>query len=65
METVLPLASAVQSSGIHHLDLVVTDVERSKRFYSELPESNPHMINRRGNALSPCASVRECRSTGQ
>jgi glyoxylase I family protein len=26
----------VQSRGIHHLDLVVTDVERSKRFYSEL-----------------------------
>jgi len=26
----------VQSRGIHHVDLVVTDVERSKRFYSEL-----------------------------
>jgi glyoxylase I family protein len=26
----------MQSRGIHHLDLVVTDVERSKRFYSEL-----------------------------
>jgi catechol 2,3-dioxygenase-like lactoylglutathione lyase family enzyme len=26
----------VQSRGIHHLDLVVTDVERSKQFYSEL-----------------------------
>jgi glyoxylase I family protein len=26
----------VQSRGIHHLDLVVSDVERSKRFYSEL-----------------------------
>jgi glyoxylase I family protein len=26
----------VQSRGIHHLDLVVSDVERSTRFYSEL-----------------------------
>jgi glyoxylase I family protein len=26
----------MQSRGIHHLDLVVTDVERSKHFYSEL-----------------------------
>ena len=26
----------MQSCGIHHLDLVVSDVERSKRFYSEL-----------------------------
>jgi glyoxylase I family protein len=26
----------MQSRGIHHLDLVVSDVERSKRFYSEL-----------------------------
>jgi catechol 2,3-dioxygenase-like lactoylglutathione lyase family enzyme len=26
----------MQSRGIHHLDLVVTDIERSKRFYSEL-----------------------------
>jgi glyoxylase I family protein len=26
----------VQSRGIHHLDLVVSDVERSKRFYSGL-----------------------------
>jgi catechol 2,3-dioxygenase-like lactoylglutathione lyase family enzyme len=26
----------VQSRGIHHLDLVVTDLERSKSFYSEL-----------------------------
>jgi glyoxylase I family protein len=26
----------VQSRGIHHLDLVVSDVERSKSFYSEL-----------------------------
>jgi glyoxylase I family protein len=29
----------VQSRGIHHLDLVVSDVERSKRFYSELLRS--------------------------
>jgi hypothetical protein len=65
METVLPVASGGAVRGIHHLDLVVTDVERSKRFYSELPESNPRMISRRGNALSPCASVRECRSTEQ
>jgi catechol 2,3-dioxygenase-like lactoylglutathione lyase family enzyme len=26
----------VQSRGIHHLDLVVTNVERSKAFYSSL-----------------------------
>src|SRR6476661_3518820 len=26
----------MQSRGIHHLDLVVSDLERSKRFYSEL-----------------------------
>jgi catechol 2,3-dioxygenase-like lactoylglutathione lyase family enzyme len=26
----------MQSRGIHHLDLVVSDIERSKRFYSEL-----------------------------
>lgn len=26
----------VQSRGIHHLDLVVSDLERSKRFYSDL-----------------------------
>jgi catechol 2,3-dioxygenase-like lactoylglutathione lyase family enzyme len=26
----------VQSRGIHHLDLVVSDIERSKCFYSEL-----------------------------
>jgi glyoxylase I family protein len=26
----------VQSRGIHHLDLVVSDLERSKAFYSEL-----------------------------
>jgi catechol 2,3-dioxygenase-like lactoylglutathione lyase family enzyme len=26
----------MHSRGIHHLDLVVSDVERSKRFYSEL-----------------------------
>lgn len=26
----------MRSRGIHHLDLVVSDVERSKRFYSEL-----------------------------
>jgi len=26
----------VQSRGIHHLDLVVSDIECSKRFYSEL-----------------------------
>ena len=29
----------MQSRGIHHLDLVVSDVERSKRFYSELLRS--------------------------
>jgi catechol 2,3-dioxygenase-like lactoylglutathione lyase family enzyme len=26
----------MQSRGIHHLDLVVSDIERSKSFYSEL-----------------------------
>ncbi len=26
----------MQSRGIHHLDLVVTDVQRSKQFYAEL-----------------------------
>lgn len=26
----------MQSHGIHHVDLVVSDLERSKRFYSEL-----------------------------
>ena len=29
----------MQSRGIHHLDLVVSDVQRSKRFYSELLRS--------------------------
>ena len=29
----------MQSRGIHHLDLVVSDIEHSKRFYSELLRS--------------------------